>query len=273
MRIAHVSDIHFGRILLPGIVDHLVDDVNGEKADLVVLSGDLTQRARRWQFEAAKELIEAFESPTLVVPGNHDVHAWWRPHARILRPLERFQHYITPDLNPTFERDGVAVLGINSAHGRTIMGGLIVRHQRQCIEDYFAKHDSNTFKVLVVHHHLTRIQALGPHDVARKARKALRTACSAGVDLILCGHLHISHVEPVEIVPLEHRVVIVSAGTATSTRGRKSNRRTNYYNMIDIALDSFTVHEKRYDQSSRCFVTHASTRFRRAIPVEKARGM
>src|SRR5690606_4044457 len=189
MRIAHVSDIHFGKILLPGIVGHLIDDVNREGVDLVVLSGDLTQRARRWQFEAARELIDAFESPTLAVPGNHDVHAWWRPHARILRPLERFHHYITPELNPSFSMDGVAVLGINSAHGRTIMGGLIARNQRQRIEEYFSSFDRGTFKVLVVHHHLTRIQALGPHDVARKARKALKTACKVGVDLILCGHL------------------------------------------------------------------------------------
>ncbi len=270
MRIAHVSDIHFGKILLPGIVGHLIDDVNREGVDLVVLSGDLTQRARRWQFEAARELIDAFESPTLAVPGNHDVHAWWRPHARILRPLERFHHYITPELNPSFSMDGVAVLGINSAHGRTIMGGLIARNQRQRIEEYFSSFDRGTFKVLVVHHHLTRIQALGPHDVARKARKALKTACKVGVDLILCGHLHISHVEPVEIVPLEHRIVIVSAGTATSIRGRKSNRRTNYYNLIDISQDSFTVHEKRYDPAASSFVTHASTRFRRVTPVEKA---
>lgn len=160
--------------------------------------------------------------------------------------------------------DDVAILGINSAHGRTIMGGLIGEHQRKAILDYFAPMGKDVFKILVVHHHLVRIQALGPHDIARKARKTLRVAGKVGVDLILCGHLHISHIEPHEIIPFEHRIVIASAGTATSSRGRKSNRRTNFFNLIEIFPDHFIVHERIYDSSAHAFRTHLSQRFERS---------
>jgi 3',5'-cyclic AMP phosphodiesterase CpdA len=265
MRIAHISDIHFGRIALPEIVDALIGEVNDRGVDLVVLSGDLTQRARTWQFEAARAMIDAFHAPAIVVPGNHDVYAWWYPRARILRPLERFERYITADLTPKFETADTAVMGVNSAVGRTIKGGSIDHESLREMEAFFGPRPDSIFKVMVVHHHLTKIQALGIHDVARRARHALDIASRVGVDLILCGHLHISHIEPVVISPAGHRVVIVSAGTATSSRGRKSNRRTNFYNVIEAGPTTFEVEERRYDPDRHRFEVDAVTRFERQL--------
>lgn len=267
MTIAHLSDIHFGKIAHPDIVGCLVREVNERNVDLVAVSGDLTQRARHGQFRAAVEMLEAFEAPTLVVPGNHDVYPWWRPVSRLFFSLGRYQRYITRDLAPTFEQDGVAVLGINSAHGGTIKGGLIRPRECRTIEKFFSERDDSIFKVLVVHHHLTSIQALGPHDVARQARKALEVASEVGIDLILCGHLHVSHIEPVEIVPEKHRLVVASAGTATSSRGRGTNRQTNYYNLIEVGTETFTIEERRYDPEAGRFVSEAVTRFAR-LPGE-----
>src|SRR5690606_13371248 len=99
-KLAHVSDIHFGRIAHPGIVDALVEEVNACGVDLVVVSGDLTQRARTMQFQAAAAMLEAFNPPTLVVPGNHDVYAWWYPVSRWFNPLHRYKQHITADLAP-----------------------------------------------------------------------------------------------------------------------------------------------------------------------------
>ena len=262
-RIAHLSDVHFGRIAHPEIVTQLVNEVNTHAVDLVAVSGDLTQRARRWQFEAAAEMLQAFDAATLVVPGNHDVYPWWHPMARIARPLRRYREFISEHLQPTFQKEGLAVLGINSAHGRTVKGGRIGAEERAVMRSFFGGHETSSFKVLVVHHHLTRIQALGPHDVARKARRALALASEVGVDLILCGHLHISHIEPLEIVPEQHRIIIASAGTATSSRGRKSNRKTNFYNLIDVMPDQFTIEEHRFDPDARRFVTDNVTSFER----------
>ena len=271
MTIAHLSDLHFGKIAHDEIVPHLVGEVNRAQVDLVAVSGDLTQRARPHEFEAAAAMLRAFEAPTLVVPGNHDVYPWWRPVARLMKPCARFERHITNDLAPTFEHDaGVSVLGLNTAVGRTVKSGRIAADDLLRMEHYFRERAPETFKVLVLHHHLTKIQGLGPHDVAKRAQRALKIASEAGVDLILCGHLHISHIEPVEVIPSEHRLVVASAGTATSTRGRRSNRRTNFYNRIHVREDAFFIEERRYDADRHAFVLDSTTRFERLRVTEES---
>ena len=263
MQIAHLSDVHFGRIAHDVIVDTLVDEINERGVDLVVVSGDLTQRARRKQYQAARAMLDAFTAPTLVVPGNHDVYAYWYPLGRLFLPLRRYRRYITDDLTPTFEQEDVAVLGINSAYGWTIKGGRLRNQELKAIEDFFEEKPESVFKVLVLHHHLLQIQALGKHDVVRRAQQALRLASRVGVDLVLCGHLHVSHVEPVELDPAGHRLVIASAGTATSNRGRGEHRQTNFYNLIDVGPEQFEIEERRYDEAAGQFATERTTAFER----------
>jgi 3',5'-cyclic AMP phosphodiesterase CpdA len=261
--IAHLSDLHFGKIAHPDIVSALVEEVNALGVDLVAVSGDLTQRARRHQFEAAAQMLQAFDAPSLVVPGNHDVYAWWYPVHRLADPLRRYRRYITKDLLPAFETPGMSVLGLNSAYGSTVKGGRIGPQARQQVGSFFTAQATDTFKVLVVHHHLTRLPALGPHDVARHADKTLEAAREAGVHLLLCGHLHISHIEVLEGEPEQPPLVIASAGTSTSSRGRKQHRQANFYNHIRIADDHFTIEERRYDPARRQFDIVATTRFAR----------
>lgn len=263
MTIVHLSDLHFGKIAHPRIVDALVAELNRRRPTLVAISGDLTQRARPHEYEAAAEMIDAIEAPVLVVPGNHDVYPWWRPVSRIFNPLKRYRRYVSTDLAPTFVDDGLSVLGVNSAHGRTIKGGRIGSEMRRTIDDHFDGTSDGIFKVLVVHHHLTRIQALGPHDIAGNARQTLVTASRQGIDLILCGHLHVSHIEPLPVSPAGHRVVIASAGTATSSRGRHSNRDTNFFNVIEVGQDAFTIEEWKYDLESKAFSIDGAQTFRR----------
>lgn len=263
MTIAHLSDLHFGRIAHDAIVEVLVGEVNAADVDLVAISGDLTQRARLSEFEAAAGMLAQIDAPVLVVPGNHDVYPWWRPIARLRHPLLRYRRSINPELAPRFEKNGVAVLGVNTAHGHTIKGGRIELEDLDVLDAYFHGFGAEVFKVLVIHHHLTQIRALGRHDIARRAQQALDIASEAGVDLILCGHLHISHIEPVEIVPAAHRIVVVSAGTATSSRGRKSNRRTNFYNLVTVEDDAFHIEERLYQPSARRFVVESTTVFER----------
>lgn len=264
MTLAHLSDVHFGRIAHPGIVDALVDEVNGAGLDLVVLSGDLTQRARHSEFEAAQSLLDRIVPPVLVVAGNHDVYPWWRPVRRLATPLHRYQQYITTDLAPSFATDGVAVQGLTSAFGATIKGGRIGPKDRQVLRSAFDDAREEAFKVLVLHHHLTELQSLGPHDVARQARKTLDAAVEVGVELILCGHLHVSHIEPLTIIPGKRRIVVTSAGTATSNRWRTAHGPTNFYNVITVEDDVFSIEERRYDPSDEQFVRESTTRFDRS---------
>jgi 3',5'-cyclic AMP phosphodiesterase CpdA len=264
MTIAHFSDLHFGRIAHPGIVDALVREVNEEAVDVAVLSGDLTQRARPSEFEGALRMLDAIRPPSLVVPGNHDVYPWWRPYRRLATPLRRYRRYVTDDLAPTFEASGVAVLGLSTPHGATIKGGRVAPQDREVLRQYFSSVGTEAFKVLVLHHHLTEIRSIGPHDVARQARKTLDTAAEMDVDLILCGHLHISHIEPLTIIPRRRRIIVASAGTATSNRGRSPQGPTNFYNRITIEDEAFHIEERRYVPAEDRFVVDGTTRFERS---------
>src|SRR4051794_5611299 len=107
--IVHLSDLHFGRVD-PLVVDALRGTVNTLAPDLVVVSGDFTQRARGKQFRKARAFIEALPRPQLVIPGNHDV-PMHNVFARFFNPLGRYRKHITTDLQPTYEDDEVVVIG------------------------------------------------------------------------------------------------------------------------------------------------------------------
>ena len=262
-RIAHISDIHFGRIAHPDIVDAIVDDVNGHDVDLVAASGDLTQRARPGQYRAARDMLDAFDAPWLTVPGNHDVYPWWRPGFRLFAPLKRFQEYITEDLTPRVELDRAIVQGVNTAHGWTVLSGKVDTDAHRAITEGLGGHESGKLNVLVMHHHLVQLTNIGKHDTVRGARRALRTAEKSGVDLILCGHLHISHVEPIALGKNGSRLIIVSAGTATSDRGRGKHRETNFYNVIDVYPECLRITERQFNPDTKQFDTTGEHTFER----------
>ncbi len=274
--IAHLSDIHFGRIADPRVVDALVAEVNAHSFGLVVVSGDLTQRATTAQFTAARAMLDRFATPVIVVPGNHDVRAWWHnPAERVFRSTLRFRRLITPDRTPSFVSPAgdVAAFGFNSAHGMTIKGGRIRSDDLAAMEAFFEAQPSGAFRVLVLHHHLLRLEDLGDHDVSRGAERALAAVRRAGVDLVLCGHLHRSHVATVEIAPPSaadpggHRLVIASAGTATSSRGRGDDRAVNLYNWIAVGPDRFSVTERRFDPDAGDFDAFRTADFARDVPA------
>lgn len=273
--IAHLSDVHFGRIADERVVDALVDEINAHPFGLVVVSGDLTQRATTAQFTAARAMLDRFMAPVIVVPGNHDVRAWWHnPAERVFRSTRRFRRFITPDRTPSFVSDSgdVVAFGFNSAHGMTIKGGRIRSEDLVAMETFFAAQPAHAFRVLVLHHHLLRLESLGDHDVSRGAAQARAAAQRAGVDLVLCGHLHRSHVATVEIAPPSaeapdgHRLVIASAGTATSSRGRGDDRAVNLYNWIGVGRDHFSVTERRFDPGTGTFEAFRTAEFARAAP-------
>ena len=262
--IAHISDIHFGRIAHPAIVESLVSEINNSQVDLVVLSGDLTQRAFPHQYRDAAQMLASFDAPWIAIPGNHDVFPWWRTFSRIFDPLRRYRRMITSDLSPRFTRDGLAVLGINSAFGRTIKGGRIDGSQREAMRTFFGDQPESTFRVLTVHHHLTALDALGDHDIAREAEATLDCAADMNVDLVLCGHLHVSHVAHIQARPSGHPLVIASAGTATSSRGRKPDKKTNFYNQINVNERQFEIIEHQFNSEILSFEQRRTTKFDRS---------
>ena len=261
VRIAHISDIHFGRISHPAIVQALIDDINSSDVDLVVASGDLTQRAFGHQFRAARRMLAAFDAPTLAVPGNHDVFPWWRIFSRLLDPLRRFRKIISEDLAPEVHLEGATVKGINSAFGWTIQGGRVTEKELNQIRTGFDLAAPDDIRILVVHHHLAKLDGLGDHDMVQGAEEALSAALGARVELVLSGHLHVSHAVEVELEG--EKLVVASSGTSTSSRGRGKDKASNYYNLIEIEDLSIAIDERRFDPEAQVFIPQKRQLFER----------
>ncbi len=228
--IVHISDLHFGRVD-PIVADSLLEDIIGIAPTLVTVSGDLTQRARRSQFAAARAYLERIPFPKLVVPGNHDIPLYPLWH-RLLRPHHRYRRHITPDLSPYFRNEGLAVLGVDSTCSYRWKRGCIRRRQVGQILARLCPPEEEVFKVLVTHHPFV-LPGEDGKAVLVKPEGALRAMEACGVDLLLAGHLHKAYTGDVlsRFPGLRRSVLAVQAGTAISTR---THRGSNAYNVIHI---------------------------------------
>src|SRR4030081_1904468 len=121
--VAHLSDPHFGRIER-ATVQALIASVTEARPDVVVISGDLTQRAKESEFQEARQFLDALPSPQIVVPGNHDVPLY-NLLARVLKPLRNYQRYISNELEPLYCDDEIAIVGVNTARSLTLKNGRI----------------------------------------------------------------------------------------------------------------------------------------------------
>src|SRR4051794_10715719 len=134
-RILHLSDIHFGRVD-ESLLAPLSEIARTLEPHLVAVSGDLTQRARTAEFQAAKAFLDTLPRPQIVVPGNHDIPLH-NLLERFRNPLSKFRRYITPDLSPSYIDDEVAVVGVNTARSLVIKGGRINESQIAWVREKF----------------------------------------------------------------------------------------------------------------------------------------
>lgn len=242
-RLIHLSDLHFGAHDVR-LVDAVAERVDEEKPDLVVISGDFTQRARTEQFKEACDFLERLREAghdVLAVPGNHDVPLY-DVFRRFLSPLTRYKRYIDDTLCPMYDLPGVAVLGINTARSLTFKDGRISHEQMRFIRETFDRTDPDSLRVLVTHHPLFALPVGETGDVERAAGRselALDAAADAGVDMLLAGHHHTASTYSArDLVTRAGPALVVQAGTATSTRLRDEEQS---FNRIDIEAESVTL--------------------------------
>lgn len=233
----HLSDLHFGRVD-DSLVEPLASAMQKLAPDLIVISGDFTQRARRAEYRAARAFLARLTVPYLVVPGNHDIPLW-DVVRRFVSPLGRYRHYITSDLAPFYRDTEMAVLGINTARSLTRKYGRINARQIAHARETFAQVDPETVKVVVTHHPFDLPAGSRSRLVGRSAM-AMKGLATAGVDLILSGHLHLQHVGlTTQRYPIEgYSALVVQAGTTISTRGRGE---VNSFNLIRIERPRITI--------------------------------
>lgn len=260
--IAHLSDLHFGRED-PAVVAALQNHLTQNPPDLVVASGDFTQRARESQFRSAASFFFSLPEPRLAVPGNHDLPLF-NPFARAFGPLRRYQKHIHASLRPVFDDGQLCVVGLNTTRrlAPRVKGYWKDGIARQADLEFACHIFANTpspVRVLVMHHPIRSGPDQNRHDVIPNSRLALERLAAAGADAILYGHLHTPHAlfEIEDGFQMPRSMLCIMAGTATSVRLRGDW--TQSYNRIWFDGDRCCVEVWAFD--GKAFAPKLQTSF------------
>ena len=262
--IVHLSDLHFGRI--DGeIIQPLIETVTRLAPHLVVVSGDLTQRARTKEFQAARRFLDALPQPQIVVPGNHDVPLY-DIYSRFLRPLKQYRRHISEVTEPNYVDAEIAVVGVNTARSLTFKDGRINIAQITDISHRLRAIDSHVVKIIVTHHPFDLPAEYDESKLVGRAPLAMKTLADCGADLLLAGHLHTSHTGNTDARYgiADYSALVVQAGTATSTRGRGE---TNSFNVIRASTACITIERHGWLPKSKTF-SLAKTESFESIPSD-----
>jgi 3',5'-cyclic AMP phosphodiesterase CpdA len=257
-KIVHLSDLHFGRVD-PEILEPLRSRVHRIEPHLVVVSGDLTQRAKPEQFRQAKQFLDSLPQPQVVVPGNHDVPLF-NVFQRLITPLGKYKRIVNPDAEPEYIDEEIAVIGVNTARSLVWKDGSINQRQVERVRSRICHLEERVAKIVVTHHPFDVPEDHDEAEIVDKAAKAMKVFAECGADILLSGHLHKTHTtHSAERYKIPgHSALIVQAGTATSTRGRGE---TNSFNALHITAAEVTIERWEWNSHSKVFELGPTERF------------
>jgi len=273
LRILHVSDLQCGKPFLPDAADALVRFAHAAAPDVVVASGDLTQRAKPREFKRAARLLEQLgEAPVVVTPGNHDV-PMYRVWERLFAPYRNWRRYMSPHLNDVTRVDGATLVALSSAAPRrALVGGWVDATQVDFAGNAFADAPENDVRVLVIHHHFVPTASGEGGRTLPRAKPLLEAFEDMCVDLVLGGHIHQARVvfsrEVVKDRP-GPGIPLIASGTTTSGRGRGDERGWNSLNVIDVGPTSMEVTAHRLPPGGSEFEQAESVSVARARPTRE----
>jgi 3',5'-cyclic AMP phosphodiesterase CpdA len=240
----HISDTHFGTEI-PAVLTALRLQVHAMLVDAIILSGDLTQRARLYQFRNCRAFIDSLgDLPLLAIPGNHDISLWC-PWERFFTPYRRYQKYFPTD----FDRYGVistqcgeaCLIAVRSTRRYRHIHGELSSRQIDRVGRLLKKAPSKALKLVVCHQPLHVTDQEDEVDLVRSADKAIFLWRAAGADGIVSGHIHQPFIVPIplaEDVPSQRPMWAIQTGTTVSKR-----LRDNYPNAFNIISNQAQIFE------------------------------
>ncbi len=249
-----ISDTHFGTER-PQVVEALVALAADVRADLVVLSGDITQRAKRAEFDAARRLVERLPpAPLIAIPGNHDVPLF-NLVARVLRPYGAYARVFGADLEPSYESHDLVVLGVNTTRAYRHKHGEVSAGQIERVAQRLRACPRGKLRIVVTHHPIHVPSGAEEANLLRGHARAARAWGEAGADLVMGGHIHLPFARPMSEQPFW----VVQAGTAVSHRVRPGGE-ANSVNLVRYAAGVATVERWDYNGSRFALVQRLDIR-------------
>lgn len=255
-RLVHLSDLHFGRDR-PELLEPLISAVNDLAPDAIAISGDLTQRARRREFAAARAFVDRLRAPCLIVPGNHDVPLD-RPLRRLFNPWGRYRKWFGPELEPLHRDAGLLLIGVNTVNPLAWQRGWIARRALRRIRSALETAPPGLSRIVVMHHPLEHLPDQSK-SLTHGAERAVDALAAAGADVVLSGHLHSWRAEPFAQREGRAGVIQVQAGTGLSTRLRGE---LNDFNLLTLGPERVTVERFVAEAMSHGFQPGETAHFR-----------
>lgn len=243
--LAHVSDLHFGRENLP-VVEALSADIKAIKPDMVINSGDSTQRSRNGQWRRARAFLEGLGIATMSVCGNHDIPLF-NVLLRAFQPYSQYHKWMGDAEFPTLFTPTAAIVGVQTA--RPIVpnpfgfwkDGVISDEQLETMGELFGSAAPAAMRIVVAHHPLAAPEGFKKrhHHICWRAEAALEAFGEMNVSMILSGHLHWSYAIG------KGRILCVQAGTGVSSRKRGL---PNSYNVLRFdSPEGVEVERREFD--------------------------
>ncbi len=212
--IAHISDLHFGREQAE-MIGELIKSLAKINPHRVIVSGDITQRARKSEFISACNFLNSLPWPKLIISGNHDVPAF-NLFDRFINPWRKWQRYTGYELEPVRKELGYIAIGVNTARRSGALfdwsRGRINEDQTDTIAKHLRTADPDSLRLVVAHHPFWLPEKYKNRRVVGGRDKALSAMKQSGVDIILGGHVHSAYTKIMD------GIIICHAGSAISDR-------------------------------------------------------
>ncbi|MFQ5536787.1 MAG: metallophosphoesterase family protein [Gemmatimonadota bacterium] len=256
--ILHASDLQYGRPYRPEAGEALQALARGLEPDLVVVAGDLTQRAKAREYRGVRKLLDGLgKAPLVVTPGNHDVplYRFWE---RLFAPYRKWRRYIGAELDSVHRVPGATVVALNSsAPRRAIVGGRVDPHQVAFARKAFAGTSPGELRLVVLHHHLVPTPSGEGGRPLPNAAELARAFEEMAVDAVLGGHVHHSMVTSSRDLiggrGPKPGVPFLASGTATSSRGRPPEVGENTLHVIHVDDTHLQVEVRRFHPEEGSF--------------------